>query len=245
MSRDIERGTISAIATGVAVINAIISAVTPWPWSMLAAIFGGLSLITLWYVNFLKPKLKRRALKAATKTYFLVPLRTQHECSYADQDDQEHILKELSLRPNQETVVDLVAHVQATLSYSEICIGFMGDPNQEPYFTKYFNRYITSGRGREVDPELEQDDDFIDKHYYYHRKVSKMVSAGTVLSLAFTIKTRDIGLYPLNIQFISDQEVGEEASLYVTVEKAATITLCCVDPNHKHLQCATGIAVPR
>lgn len=227
----------SAALAGIA-IYAVTSNLSTWPWSMFAAIFGGLSLLTLWYVNFLRPQWTQRARKAATKTYFLVPSKAQHDCSYATQSDDEHLLKELSLPPDTEMVIDFVMHTKTAISYSEFIVGFMGDLDKKPYFTKYNNRYVNIGRGREVDPALQTDDDFIDKHFYYHRKVAKSVSAGTVLSSAFTIKTRSPGLYPLHILFVSDEPFGEEFNLFVTVEQTPTIKMRCVEPKHLRLECA-------
>jgi len=208
---------------------------------MFAAIFAGASLLTLWYVNFLRPYWKKEALKAATKTYFLVPDRRQHECSYAHQDESEHILKELSLPPNTETIIDLVMYTKQTISYSELIVGCMGDLERKPTFTKYYNRYVKVGKGQEIDPALKTEDDYVDKHFYYHRKASRLVSSGTVLSFAFTMQTRSEGLYPLHILFVSGDAIGEEQSLFVTVEKTPSITMRCLEPKHARLNCSKGL----
>jgi hypothetical protein len=209
---------------------------------MLAAIFAGLSLATLWYINFLKPQVRRRALKGAIQTYFLVPLKAQHACSYANQDDEEHILKQISVPPNSELVVDLVMHIKVPISYSEWHIGFAGEMESKPYFSKYSNRYIAVGKGTEVDPSLKDSEDFIDKHFYYHvRRGARSISAGTVISAAFTIKTRAAGLYPLRVIFVSEEDISEEASIFVCVESKPTLKVLCVDPSHKLRPCSQGV----
>jgi hypothetical protein len=213
------------------------SNIQAWPWSMFAAIFGGLSLITLWWINVIRPRRRRRALRSAAKTFFLVPKARQHECKYAIQDDEEHVLKDISLWPNGETTVDMVIYIKETFSFTEIGIGFLGDPDRKPYFTKYFNRYVEIGRGREVDPARETDDDFVDKHFYYHRRVNRTVTAGMVLSIAFTIKTRDVGFFPMHIYFLSDEPIGEGFDCFVTVEGAESLRQCCQEASHKSFRC--------
>lgn len=244
------KGNDARTAAGYATVSAvgcamIAAAVSTWPWAMAAAIFGGISLLTLWYVNFVRPYRRRRALKAATKTYFLVPASTQHECSYATMDDKEHLLKDLSVRPNTELIVDLVMHVKQDISYSEVIVGFMGDPSRKPQIKKYTNRYILVGKGREVDPMTGATEDYIDKHRYYHRKFPLVVTKGNVLSMAFTIETQSEGLFPLQISFISDEPIEGEWGLFLTVENTPTIKQKCAEPEHRQLDCwKNGIAPP-
>jgi hypothetical protein len=214
------------------VTDAMISTISSWPWSMVAAIFAGLSLLTLWYVNFVRPKLRQQELKRPVQPYFLVPSLLQHNCTYAQQDDDEHILKELSLPPHSEFTIDLIIKVNATISYSELCVGFIGELDKKPFALKYCNRYIKIGRGREVDPSVEDSDDFVDKHLYYHRRVSRLVTVGTVLSLAFTVKTREVGLYPMHFLFVSGDQLGEGNILFITVEETPSIKLRCLEPKH-------------
>jgi hypothetical protein len=49
------------------------------------------------------------------------------------------------------------------------------------------------------------------------------------------MKTRDVGLYPLHLYFVSTEPLGEEFGLFVTVEQQPNIRLVCVD--HTHLPC--------
>jgi hypothetical protein len=178
-----------------------------WPWSMFATFVGAASLITIWYFNSIRPFHRKEQLKKATKSYFLIPASTQHPCNYAEQDDEhEHTLTELSLPPSSEMIIDLIMKVRQPISFSEMIVGFKGNPGQKPVFTKYHNRYIKVGKGREVDPQAEEEDDYIDKHQYYHRKVARSVSADIVLSFAFTIRTNAIGLFPLHVLFISERQ---------------------------------------
>jgi hypothetical protein len=205
------------------------------PWSIAAAIFSGLSLLTIWYINFVKPRRKSRLLHRATRSHFLVPSAVQHGCDYANQDDKDHTLNELSLPPNSEFTIDLIIRIHAPISFSEIIIGFKGEPEKKPYFIKYYNRYISIGKGREVDPSRETTDDYVDKYFYYHRRQQRSLNAGITFSLAFTMKTRDVGLYPLHLYFVSTEPLGEEFGLFVTVEQQPNIRLVCVD--HTHLPC--------
>lgn len=210
---------------------------------MIAAIFGGLSLCILVYVNVLRPYFRSNRLRRAAKTFFIVPRDDLHDCSYAVQDKDEHHLKEISLPPDSEATVDMIVNINAPFSYSEIIVGFLGDVKRKPYFEKYFNRYVSVGKGQEIDPSKERDDDFIDKYFYYHRKVEKSVTLGMVISIAFKIKTRAEGVYPLHLYFVSNEPVQHENVCYITVEKERSFKLKCAIPDHKERQCAKDIGV--
>lgn len=229
----------SACAVLSTVLWAIVAAISTWPWAMFAAVFGLLSLLTLWYLNFLKPRRERRKLAYATKTYFLIPARQLHGCEYAVQDEQEHITSELSISPNTTLTLDLVTYVSIPISFAELIVGFLGDVSKKPKVTKYYNRYVSIGKGREVDPAEEKEDDYIDKHGYYHRRVPRHFSGG-VLSSAFTITTQSEGLYPLHIYFVSERPIEDRSSSFITVERIPTVKLLCCERDHKHLDCSKG-----
>jgi hypothetical protein len=151
----------------------------------------------------------------------------------------------LSVAPTTELIIDLVMHVKHAISYSELIVGFIGDLDKKPLVTKYCNRYVSVGRGKEVNPAEEREDDYIDKHLYYHRRVSRTVSRGTVLSSAFTIQTRSEGLYPFHVLFVSEEPIGEEWFLFITVERTETIRMQCLELKHKLRDCwQKGLARP-
>ena len=51
------------------------------------------------------------------------------------------------------------------------------------------------------------------------------------------MKTREVGLYPLHLYFVSAEPLGEEFGLFVTVEQQPSIRLVCLDLDHRHLPC--------
>lgn len=220
---------------------AVVAGIAEFPWAMVAALCAAASLGTLWYVNFFKPRLRERRLLSCVSAYILVP-RKNRPCSYAMQDDNEHLLKEISLEGNKTHIVDFILRVNFPFSYSEILIGFTGDnPDRKPQILRWSNRFVRAGRGMEADPSLQNTDDYIDVHGCYHRKVSNKFDRGAILSMAFTIETRDNGLYPLHIIFASHEKIGEITDLFVTVEPVSTVHLRCVDQTHSKLGCAKGI----
>jgi hypothetical protein len=96
----------------------------------------------------------------------LIPAACHHDCDYAPQDDDEHILTEITLPSNREVIVDMRLECKLAFSYTELIIGCMGELAAKPYPVKYFNMFIAVGDGQIVEPG--QSGHYIDKHKYYH-----------------------------------------------------------------------------
>jgi hypothetical protein len=223
----------------------MISAISNAPIAAVAALFAFLSLSVAIYVNFIKPATRRRLLKDCVSAYFIVPT-TLRPCVYARQDGEEHRLKEISLRPNAEVVVDLIMLTKCSFAFSEIHAGFMGELEDKPHVLKYTNRFIRSGKHHEVDPSKGDTEDYIDVNFHYHRVGNRSWSTETTRSLAFTVRTNRAGIYPFQIRFTSDEDVGSVASLYVTVEEKFSVKQQCIIAEHirRGRECSRGIGPP-
>jgi hypothetical protein len=224
---------------------AMVSAISDAPIAAVAALFAFLSLSVAIYVNFVKPALRAQILKGCVSAYFIVPT-TARPCAYARQDDEEHRLKELSLKPNTEVVIDLIMLSQCTFAFSEVQVGFMGELERKPHILKYTNRFIRFGKHHEIDPSNADTEDYVDVNLSYHRVGSRLFSADSTRSLAFTVRTNKPGVYPLKIQFGSDEHIGAVGNLYVTVEEDFTVKQRCVLDEHvrRGRACSEGIAPP-
>jgi hypothetical protein len=225
--------------------SAMISAISNAPVAAVAAFFAFLSLSVAVYVNFIKPRIRGRKLEHCVSAYFIVPSKAR-PCAYARQDNEEHRLKEISLRPNAEVVVDLIMLSECSFAFSEAEVGFVGPLEDKPQILKYTNRFIRSGKHRDVDPSKDDTEDYVDVHLNYHRVGNRVWSAGNTRAIAFTIKTNEIGIYPLQIQFDSEEKVGIVGGLYVKVEKDFTIKQQCVLSEHvrRGFECSRGIGPP-
>jgi hypothetical protein len=223
----------------------MISAISAAPLAAVAALFSFLSLCVAAHINFIKPAMRRRKLKNCVTAYFIVP-SFPRSCSYARQDNEEHRLKEISLKPNAEVVIDLILLTNVSFAFSEIQVGFMGQLEDKPHMLKYTNKFIRSGKNHEVDPSNTDTEDFIDINFSYHKIGDRSFSTDTTRSLAFTVKTNREGSYPLKIGFGSYEEIGVSASLYVKVEQNTSAKQKCVVVEHvrRGLECSRGIGAP-
>jgi hypothetical protein len=174
-----------------------------------------------------------------------VPSRRNHFCEYAAQgDDDEHLLKELTLPPNSEVVVDFVIDFKTPISYSELSIECQGPLETKPYAVKYFNRFIELGDEQEIVPG-HGTRHYLDKHKVYHARGDRTFPPARI-SVAFIIKTRAIGTFPVRFSFPTDEIVGSVGGLFITVEESQTHSMRCFDPTHRERACAThGIGRPK
>ena len=99
--------------------RAFLIAISNAPVAALAALFALLSLSVAVHVNFIKPAIRRRSLRHSVSAYFIVPT-TARPCAYAHQDEEEHRLQEISLKPNTEAVIDLIMLSKCSFASSEV-----------------------------------------------------------------------------------------------------------------------------
>ena len=90
----------------------MLSSLSAWPWSMVASIIGFCTLCMVFYVNFVRPRLRLRKLSYPAHAYFVVP-NIERECGYAKQDaEDEHLIKVAVLPTNSEvTYIWHIGHV--------------------------------------------------------------------------------------------------------------------------------------
>src|ERR1043166_4813876 len=91
-----------------ATIEAWWATLATWPWSMIAAILAGGSLLVAGHTQIVRPRLRRRKLKQPFRAYFLVTSLERFPLDYVPQDDREHYVKELVVPPNSEIPIQIV-----------------------------------------------------------------------------------------------------------------------------------------
>src|SRR5437764_642506 len=106
------------------------------PWTMVATIVSMCSLVVglvtcfvVLNVNIFRPRRRKKSLKAPVDAFFIIPAKRHHTCGYAAQDEdiEGHLIREVTLPSNSETLVDLVLKVQTHFSFTELIIGCDGD----------------------------------------------------------------------------------------------------------------------
>jgi hypothetical protein len=192
--------------------------------AMFALLIGCATFAVVYTVNVRRPKRRRKELEQPGSAYFLVPSRRNHSCEYAAQhDDDEHLLKELTLPPNSEVTVDFVIDLKVPISYSELNIECQGPVETKPYAIRYFNRFIELGEEQEIAPGPGAKH-YIDKHKVYHARGDRAFPP-TRIAVAFVIKTRSIGTFPVRFGFVSNEIIGSIGGLFITVEGTPTVSM--------------------
>jgi hypothetical protein len=222
--KDQEAANVSAaFVVGMA---AMIGTLATWPWSMVSAFAAIAALAVVAHVNILRPLLRRKKSEKPVKTRCLIPSTRHHECDFAEQDAEEHIVETITLPSNSEAVVDFWFQPRLFFSTNEINLGCEGDRAKIPYATQYFNRFIEEGEGKQIVPG-PGNRHYIDKHHFYHlREGPRVWSRGSVVAMAFKFKTKAPGRY----QFEDDPKS----------------TMRCVSKKHRrnHVQLAFGPRAP-
>jgi hypothetical protein len=210
-----------------------------------ALLVGCATFALVYTINVGLPRRRRKEFEHPGTAYFLVPSRRNHSCDYAIQDDDEHVLKELTLPSNSEITVDFVIDFSTPISYSELSIECQGPVETKPYGIRYFNRFVEDGQEIEISPNTPGSQHYRDKHKVYHAKGDRTFPP-TRIAVAFVIKTRDPGTYPVIFGLIGSEVIGTIGNLFITVEDVATVKMRCVDPAHREKECSTsGITRPK
>jgi hypothetical protein len=175
--------------------------------------------------------------------YFVIPRRADRACAFAEQDNEGHLLKAITVPAQSEVIVDLVLFPKLPFTSSEIYVGCegAGDVRARPYATEYFNRFIEVGSGRSIKPG-EGSTHYIDRDHLYHIKEPMVWSVRSTRAIAFKMLTGEPGTYPFKLFFPGDAVEGVTADLLIRVEDCPTTRMHCVDPKHAHKPCAVGIA---
>jgi hypothetical protein len=220
---------------------ALWSAVTAWPWSMVAAIFGIAAFSVLIWVNFIRPHLRRRRVRRPGNVFFIVPAKEHHGCDYAIQDDCEHHISTIVLPANTVVTVDMIFQTSVYFNFAELSFGCDGVLTEKPYAIEYLNRFVEIGDGKNVIPG-KGNKHYIDKYHYYHlRDEPRHMSVGVTRALAFKIKTGAPGSYRAHVFFFGDEVEAEASNILMLVEETPNSSMQCVCVGHRRLSCAKGI----
>jgi hypothetical protein len=86
--------------------------------------------------------------------------------------------------------------------------------------------------------------DYIDKHHFYHSMETLQWSLGTGKTFGFKVRTREPGIYNIEINFTGDIAAGKIDDLRVHVYNNPSQYMRCVDTIHKKKEmicCTAGI----
>jgi hypothetical protein len=203
--------------------------------------------------DVLRPERRRQRIhRDIGKAHFVIPQSFYHACDYARQNETEHLVNVIAVRPDTEIIIDIVVLPNIDLEIDTYTFGTDGDPAEhseerrflgKPYATAVCNRFIEAGRGRILEPG-PNNDDYLDKHHYYHHVVANQRwSGGVHRAIGFKVKIGKVGRYDMALSFSGDVVSGDikgDLAIIVQNEPGERI-MRCVRPEHMSRDCAVGI----
>jgi hypothetical protein len=191
------------------------------PWAITAAVASAAVLILYIVVEFLKPWLRYRRLKAPCDVSFSIPEDGGAPCEYAVLDSDAHATKEITVPPNSEFHLEL--RFVPKLNFVESEFGFGCDSHhkldKKPFAVSYLNHFVELGKTKSASP-LDNDDHYIDRHKYYHiRRRDIQRAVGQHFTVGLIIKTRDVGIYNAEAWITTEGRQGIHSDLKILVEE--------------------------
>jgi hypothetical protein len=202
-------------------------------WPMVGALLAGATLLTVLYVQFVRPALRRGKLRRPCKARFIITSATHRTIDYAVQNEHEHFVSEITLPANSEVDIELLFTPKVHFHESGIAFGCDETKNLQtkPYVIGYFNRFIEKGLNR-LDPESAPGDHYLDHNKYYHMRRDEARILGRHFVVGYKLKTRDVGVYRATAFFVGE-EVEGRADLTIVVEDPPRTEMRCI----KHYGC--------
>jgi hypothetical protein len=225
----------------------IMSELADWPWNMIGALISAASLLaTVIIGGFVIRDVRRldrprRAARRPGIAHFIIPSSLHHGCDFAKANEYEHRVKSITLPSHRTRIVDLFIESSISLTTSQVSFGFEGEYFGKPVCTEIFNRFIVSGPRRCVIPGKPDNNDYCDKHKFYHAVENWDWSIGDGKTYGFKIVTDEPGIYILDINFSGDVSAGKIDDLQVVVQDEPTNLMYCVQEEHISKDCAAGL----
>jgi hypothetical protein len=225
----------------------ILCELADWPWNMIGAAISSASLIaTIIIGSFVIHDVRRldrprKSSKSPGIAHFIISSSAHHNSEVARSDELEHRVKSITLPAHSVTTIDLYVESAVFLETSQVYFGFVGDFRGKPYFSEVFNQFITQGHRRSVVPGNSDNNDYIDKHKFYHAVEHWYWSIGDGKAYGFKIDTNEPGTYNLEINFLGDISAGKIADLKVVVEEKLHTLMHCVREEHMSKNCVAGL----
>ena len=157
--------------------------------------------------------------RTAAEAHFVIHKRSAQKVDWAEQDDTDHYLKEITLPSNSENTIDIAITPLMHFKSSAVLFGCQSSTNLDakPYAIRQENHFILEGADKICEPG-KHPDHAITTSLYYQVRGERSWSVGTDSIRGFTIKTRIPGDYEMQYCFTGGD-----------VEGVATLTIHVVD----------------
>ena len=191
------------------------------------------------YAEFIAPKRRERkrleALKHPADAYFVVLAKSHGVVEDgAEQDDNDHYLKEFTLQSFSKTTVHIAIRPRMHFKTTHIMFGCENNQQikEKPFAIRQENHFTLVGVDKVCIPG-EHPDHKITTSRHYQIKDDKTWSVGTDWIRGFTIETGPPGVYQAEFAFIGGEVEGTSA-LKIRVEDTARIRMSCATCSEPH-----------
>jgi hypothetical protein len=171
--------------------------------------------------------------------HFLVPSETQRLIHYAKQDDRDHLLNEVILRPHTTNLVEIRIHPRARFRTTHFLFGAVYDDADSQARAKVprpIELVDVYGQGL-LEPGAKPNETHghvINSRLQYRWNQELRWDAKTTIVVGIKIKTEDIGCYTWRITLVTgDDEDDIVRDLIVRVEEESDSVLRCVFGDHE------------
>jgi len=233
-----DRPTTELLGAGaMAAIAAALAAIAAWPWAMFSTVFGGAVFLMVLHTQFIRPWRRRRKLRHPFKAHFVITARNRFELSYAQQDDKDHIVKELVVPPNAKIPVQILLEPKVSFMEREIYFGCEESLADEgkPQATEYFVPFVREGVRRSGKPDAQHPGHYTDYHGFYHVRQDYLYTNDARI-VGFMLETKSTGTYPAQVYTVGD-EVRGRADLTIKVEQPVQTKMRCESKTHRKRGC--------
>ena len=189
---------------------------------IIAAGIGAAGLSLALHLAFLRPWLRTRKLKAPCEVRFVIRELGHAQLPYVVKDHQTHILDELVLPSHATVDIELSGYKpRVAIQLEQLVFGCEGDAAAKPFVTAAFDRFTSGEQERPAPGDHSKD---IHKLWHTVRKAAR--SVGTHDVITYRLQTREAGVYPVAIAFLTN-EIEGNARLTIRVEDNPK-TVCVV-----------------
>jgi hypothetical protein len=191
------------------------------PWAIAAI---GLA-ISIW-VYFFKPKVRNRNLRRPVNAHFTIRDSRQSISGRDVSKGDPHSIRRLVLPSMQQAVmIEIGFWPRIALHVNEIVIAVAGDFSSRPRIVERTDHYVQSGAKPSTAKDYNAD-------HVYHAYVDRDWDFGTHRVIGLKIKTKKAGLYPIHLDFITDEITGTFGGLEILVEDTPSTQMLCHAKDH-------------
>jgi hypothetical protein len=189
------------------------------PWTIFGAIAAAVAAAAGFFSISLQPRSRRNALKEPCIAWFEIARSSQRLVSYAEQDDREHSVFELTLPANSIVEIEILYRSKISFLASEIYLGCgdqdYRDLDKKPLVNSICYPLIEVGTTKET-PQSNSETNAIDRHKFYHLRRQKNITVEETYSLGCELNTRDPGQYKFQVFFVGEEIGRLRNKLYAT-----------------------------